>query len=61
MAKYGKRAQEKISEVMKEFKKGKLKSGSGKKVTNRKQAVAIGIEEARDEGYKVPSEKNKNK
>lgn len=61
MAKYGKRAQEKIHKVMKEFKKGKLKSGSGKKVTNRKQAIAIGIDEARDEGYKVPPEEKSDK
>lgn len=57
MAKYSKKAQEKISEVMKEFKKGKLKSSSGKKVTDRDQAVAIGILEARSEGLKVPKQK----
>lgn len=57
MAKYSKKAQEKIGEVMKEFKDGKLKSGSGKKVTDRKQAVAIGISEAREKGLKVPKEK----
>lgn len=42
---------------MHEFKEGKLKSSSGKKVTNRKQAVAIGISEAREEGAKVPPKK----
>ena len=42
---------------MHEFAEGELKSGSGKKVTNRKQAVAIGIEEARDAGAKVPPKK----
>ncbi|MGL6038557.1 MAG: DUF6496 domain-containing protein [Soonwooa sp.] len=52
--KYSKKAQEKIGEVMHEFKEGKLKSSSGKKVTNRQQAIAIGISEARDEGLKVP-------
>ena len=53
--KYSKRAQRKIATVMEEFKKGKLKNGSnGKRVTNRKQAVAIGISEARKEGDKVP-------
>lgn len=54
MAKYSKKAQEKISRVMDEFKKGKLKSGrSNNKVTNRKQAIAIGISEAKERGYKV--------
>lgn len=58
MAKYGPKAQKKIKKVMEEFKEGKLKSGtSGKKVTNRKQAVAIGISEAREEGDKVPAKK----
>ena len=54
MAKYGKKAQEKVGEVMHEFKKGKLKSSSGQKVTNPKQAVAIGLSEARERGAKVP-------
>lgn len=58
MAKYGKKAQETIEEVMEEFKEGKLKSGkNGKKVTSRKQAVAIGISEARKKGAKVPPPK----
>ena len=52
--KYYKKAQEKIGEVMHEFKEGKLKSSSGDKVTNRKQAIAIGISEAKNEGLKVP-------
>jgi hypothetical protein len=56
--KYGKKAQNKISKVMHEYGEGKLRSGSsGKKITNRKQAVAIGISEARREGDKVPSRK----
>ncbi len=55
MAKYGKKAQEKISEVMKEFGKGKLRSGSGKKVKNRDQAIAIAVSEAREKGLKVGS------
>lgn len=59
MAKYSKKAQNKIGKVMKEFKKGKLKSSSGDKVTNRKQAIAIGISEARESGAKVPKEKKK--
>jgi hypothetical protein len=58
MNKYGPKAQEKIHKVMEEYKEGKLKSGqSGKKVTDRKQAVAIGISEARKSGAKVPKNK----
>lgn len=55
--KYSEGAQKKIHEVMHEYKEGKLKSRSGKKVANRKQAVAIGISEARQAGKKVPKEK----
>ena len=58
MAKYSKKAQDKVEENMHEMKKGKLKSGSGKKVTNPKQAVAIGLSEARKEGAKVPKKKD---
>ena len=54
MAKYSKNAQNKIGKVMDEFKQGKLKSSSGDKVTNRKQAIAIGISEAKEAGLKVP-------
>ena len=55
MAKYSKKAGEKVEQAMKEMKKGKLRSGrSGKKVTNPKQAIAIGLSEAREEGGKVP-------
>jgi hypothetical protein len=62
MAKYSKKAQEKVEENMKEMKQGKLKSGrSGKKVTNRKQAIAIGLSEARKEGAKVPKKKASTK
>jgi len=57
MAKYSKKAQDKVEENMHEMKEGKLKSGSGKKVTNPKQAVAIGLSEARKEGAKVPKKK----
>jgi uncharacterized protein DUF6496 len=58
MAKYGKKASEKVEKVMKEMKAGKLKSGnSGKKVTSRKQAIAIGLSEARAAGGKVPPPK----
>lgn len=59
--KYSKKAQEKIGEVMHEFKEGKLKSSSGKKVTDRKQAIAIGISEARDGGLKVPKDSTTKK
>lgn len=55
MAKYGPKAQEKVDKAVHEYKEGKLKSGrSGRKVTSRKQAVAIGLSEARKEGAKVP-------
>jgi hypothetical protein len=57
--KYSDKAQDKVEKVMHEFKEGKLKSSSGDKVTSRKQAVAIGISEAREEGLKVPKEKKK--
>jgi hypothetical protein len=60
MAKYDKKAQEKVEEVIHEYKEGKLKSGpkgKGGKVTSRKQAIAIGLSEARDEGAKVPKNK----
>ena len=55
MARYSKGSQEKVKKVMDEMKEGKLKSGrSGKKVTSRKQAIAIGLSEARKQGSKVP-------
>ena len=54
MAKYSKKAGDKVGKVMHEKKEGTLKSGSGKKVTSRKQAIAIGLSEARKEGAKVP-------
>jgi uncharacterized protein DUF6496 len=58
MAKYGKKAQSKVKRAMHERKRGTLKSGrSGKKVTSRKQAIAIGLSEARREGGKVPRKK----
>ena len=57
MAKYGPKSQEKVKKVMEEFKKGKLKIGrSGKKVKSRKQAIAIGLSEARKAGAKVPKQ-----
>jgi hypothetical protein len=55
MARYGKKASEKVERAMHERKEGTLKNGrSGKKVTSRKQAIAIGLSEARREGGKVP-------
>jgi hypothetical protein len=58
-SKYGKKAQDKVEKAMHERKHGTLKSGkSGKKVKSRKQAIAIGLSEARREGGKVPSKKS---
>ena len=60
MANYSKLAQEKVEKTMHERKAGTLRSGrSGKKVTSRKQALAIGLSEAREEGAKVPEKKKK--
>ena len=57
--KYGKKAQRKVRQVMRERKRGTLRSGgSGKKVTSRKQAIAIGLSEARRAGAKVPRKKS---
>lgn len=62
MAKYSKKSQDKVEKAMHEKKQGKLKSGrSGKKVTSRKQAIAIGLSEARKEGAKVPKKKTAKK
>jgi hypothetical protein len=61
MAKYSKGAGKKVEKVMHEKKQGTLKSGSGKKVTSRKQAIAIGLSEARKEGAKVPPKKSASK
>ena len=56
MARYGKKAQKKVERAMHEMKRGELKSGrSGKRVTSRKQAIAIGLSEARKAGGKVPA------
>ncbi len=58
MARYEKKARSTVKGVMEEFKQGELKSGrSGKKVTSRKQAVAIGLSEARKKGEQVPPRK----
>jgi hypothetical protein len=62
MAKYDKKAGKEVEKAMHEKKKGTLKSGrSGKKVTSRKQAVAIGLSKARKEGAKVPKKKSSSK
>jgi hypothetical protein len=61
MAKYGKKAQETVESAMRRRKKGTLRSGSGQKVTSRKQAVAIGLSEAREKGAKVPARKGAKK
>ena len=62
MAKYGKKASEKVEKAMHERKEGTLKSGrSKKKVTSKKQAIAIGLSEARKAGGKVPSKKSASK
>ena len=59
MARYGEKAQSKIKKVMQERKRGTLRSGrSGKKVTSRKQAIAIGLSEARKAGAKIPRQKS---
>ena len=60
MARYGKKALQKVRRAMRERKRGTLRSGrSGKKVTSRKQAIAIGLSEARRAGAKVPRKKKK--
>ncbi len=60
MARYSKKASEKVEKAMHERKRGTLKSGgSGKKVTSKKQAIAIGLSEARKEGAKVPKKSSK--
>ncbi len=60
MAKYGKKAQKKVKRAMREYSQGKLKSGkSHKTVKSRKQAIAIGISEARARGYKVPPRRSR--
>jgi hypothetical protein len=61
-SKYGKKASDKVEKAMHERKRGTLKSGSsGKKVKSRKQAIAIGLSEARREGGKVPAKKSSSK
>lgn len=59
--KYGKKASDKVEKAMHERKQGTLKSGSGKKVTSKKQAIAIGLSEARKAGGKVPRKKSSSR
>jgi hypothetical protein len=61
MAKYGKAASKRVESAMRRKKKGTLKSGSGGKVKSRKQAIAIGLSEARAKGGKVPPRKRATK
>jgi len=61
MAKYGRSASKNVESAMRRRKKGTLKSGSGHKVKSRKQAIAIGLSEAREKGAKVPSRKGSRK
>ena len=61
MAKYGAKASEKVEKAMHERKRGALKSGSGKKVTSKKQAIAIGLSQARRAGGKVPKKKSSSR
>jgi Family of unknown function (DUF6496) len=58
MAKYGKKAASKVKRAMHERKEGTLRSGSGRKVTSKKQAIAIGLSEARQAGAEVPKKKS---
>jgi hypothetical protein len=61
MARYGKKAQQKVRKAMHERKRGKLRSGrSGRKLKSRKQAIAIGLSEARRAGAKVPKRRRKS-
>ena len=62
MARYGRKAQKKVRRAMHEMKRGKLRSGrSGRKVKSRKQAIAIGLSEARRSGGKVPRRKKSSR
>ena len=61
MARYSKKAQDKVAKVMHERKEGTLRSGSGKKVSSRKQAIAIGLSEAREAGARVPEAPGRKK
>jgi hypothetical protein len=60
MAKYGKAASKRVKSAMRRKKKGTLRSGSGQKVRSRKQAIAIGLSEAREKGGKVPRKRTRS-
>jgi len=61
MAKYGRSASKNVASAMRRRKKGTLESGSGRRVTSRKQAIAIGLSEARDKGGKVPRKSSRSR
>jgi hypothetical protein len=61
VAKYGAKTSEKVEKAMHERKRGTLKSGSGRKVTSKKQAIAIGLSQARRAGGKVPKKESSSK
>jgi hypothetical protein len=61
MARYGKSASKRVESAMRRRKRGTLKSGSGRKVKSRKQAIAIGLSEAREKGAKVPRKRTGRK
>jgi hypothetical protein len=61
VAKYGKAAGKRVESAMRRKKKGTLKSSSGRRVTSRKQAIAIGLSEAREKGAKVPRKRGGRK
>jgi hypothetical protein len=60
MAKYSKKSQDYVESAMRRKKRGTLKSGSGKKVKSRKQAIAIGLSEAREKGAKAPKKSSRS-
>jgi Family of unknown function (DUF6496) len=61
MAKYGKAASKRVASAVRRRKKGTLKSSSGRRVTSRKQAIAIGLSEAREKGAKVPKQRKRSR
>ena len=61
MAKYGRSSKQRVASAMRRRKRGTLKSGSGRKVKSRKQAIAIGLSEAREKGAKVPKRRSSSK
>ena len=61
MARYGKKTQRHVAKTMRKKKRGALKSGSGKKVKSKKQAIAIALSESRKKGYKAPRKKSVKK